>query len=412
MYHKLCSISVFTPFMRSISAVGFAIFIATTAFAAAVFPSPRGLVFDSLGNLYVSDGANSAIYKVSMDLELSSVFAGSPGSLGSVDGDGATARFRTPNGLAIDASGNIYVADTGNSTIRKITPAGVVTTLAGVAISTGSIDGIGAAAQFSLPQDVCVDASGVLFVADSGNHTIRQITALGSVTTSAGSHGIQGHADGTGSIARFNTPSGIAIGSAGLLYVADTNNNTLRVVNPTTGVVSTLVGTYGVTGATDGSGLAATFNGPTGTTVDGTGAIYVADTANSVIRKITAAGVVTTLAGLSGITGAQDGMGTGALFNHPRDVVVDSSGNVYVADTGNSAIRKITPHGVVTTLIITEQLSGGGQVGSSGASSSSSSSSGGSPNSSGGGGAPSTWFLMLIAAFASTRFAITLLRKR
>jgi len=393
--------------------MGFSILITTTAFATAVFPSPRGLVFDSLGNLYVSDGTNSTIYKVSMDVGQSAVFAGSPGALGSVDGNGTAALFRTPNGLAIDASGNIYVADTGNSTIRKITPAGVVSTLAGAATSTGSIDGIGAAAHFSLPQDLCIDASGALFVADSSNHTIRQISALGEVTTLAGSPGAQGTADGTESVARFNTPSGIAIGSLSLLYVADTNSNTVRVVNSATKVVSTLAGTYGVTGATDGTGLAATFNGLTGTAVDSTGTIYVADTANSIIRKITAAGVVTTLAGLSGITGTQDGKGPSALFNHPRDVVVDSSGNVYVADTGNSAIRKITPLGVVTTLDITAQPTDGGVVRAPGGSSSSSSSSGGSSSSSsGGGGATSPLFLMLITALAATRFAALLHSRR
>jgi hypothetical protein len=288
--------------------------------------------------------------------------AGEAGRLGSTDGTGGAARFGAvasyflefwgPGGVAVDSAGNVYVADTRNNTIRKMTPAGVVTTLAGLAQTdtdgypvSGSADGTGSAARFNNPYGVAVDSAGNVYVADTDNYTIRKVTPAGVVTTLAGQPGTFGSADGTGSAARFNHPTGIAADGAGNLYVAD--YGTIRKVAPV-GVVTTLAGSAGNFGSMDGTGSAARFWGPSGVAVDSAGNVYVADSADSTIRKVTPAGVVTTLAG--GTFGSADGTGSAVQFNYPSAVAVDSAGNVYVADTDNDTIRKVTPAAVVTTL--------------------------------------------------------------
>jgi len=265
-------------------------------------------------------------------------------SFGFADGTGSAARFNYPEGIAIDGSGNLYVADRGNHSIRKITSSGVVTTLAGSS-SSGFADGTGTAAQFREPTGTAVDGSGNVYVADRGNHSIRKITPSGAVTTLAGS-GTQGFADGTGIAAQFHSPTGIAVDGSGNVYVADRGNNRIRKITPS-GVVTTLAGS--TSGFADGTGTTAQFSAPAGIAIDGSGNLYVADQLNSLIRKITSSGVVTTLAG-SGSSGFADGTGTAAQFREPTGIAVDGSGNVYVADQLNQRIRKITPSGVVTTL--------------------------------------------------------------
>jgi hypothetical protein len=223
----------------------------------------------------------------------------------------------------VDGAGNVYVADQDNHTIRKITPAGVVSTLAGSAGVTGSTDGTGAAARFSGTAGVAVDGAGNVYAAEFVNSTVRKITAAGVVTTLAGTAGVTGSADGTGAAARFNTPFGVATDSAGNVYVADTINHTIRKITPA-GVVSTLAGTAGVTGSTDGTGAAARFNSPGGVAVDGAGNVYVADGSNHTIRKITSAGVVSTVVGVAG----QPGFVPGALpgrIGYPGDVAVSGT---------------------------------------------------------------------------------------
>ena len=276
--------------------------------------------------------------------------AGLAGSLGSADGTGSAARFNGPQGVAVDSAGNVYVADTDNNTIRKVTPGGVVTTLAGLAGSWGSADGTGSAARFDDPsgrgggqrgQRVC------------GGHRQQHDSEgdAGRGGDHAGGPGGKpwGSADGTGSAARFSSPEGVAVDSAGNVYVADTGNNTIRKVTPG-GVVTTLAGLAGSWGSADGTGSAARFDNPYGVAVDSAGNVYVADCYNCTIRKVTPGGVVTTLAGLAGSYGSADGTGSAARFYGPQGVAVDSAGNVYVADTWNHTIRKVTPGGVVTTL--------------------------------------------------------------
>ena len=323
---------------------------------AARFNGPMGVAVDGAGNVYVADTSNSTIRKITPEGVVTTL-AGAAEQEGSADGAGSAARFNLPWGVAADGAGNVYVADARNSTIRKVTPEGVVTTLAGAAGQIGSADGTGGAARFDGAEHVAVDSAGNVYVGEQLNETIRKITPEGVVTTLAGAAGQPGSVDGTGSAARFAGPSGVAVDNAGNVYVADGFNGTIRKVTPA-GVVTTLAGTAGQLGDQDGSGGAAQFQPPTGMAVDGAGYVYVADTYNDTIRKITPAGVVSTLAGAGSPSGSSDGTGSAARFFDPEGVAVDQGGNVYVADTENFTIRKIAPGGVVATLAGTAGQSG------------------------------------------------------
>jgi len=320
------------------------------------FTGPGGVAVDAAGNVYIADAWNNTIRKITpaaVVTTLAGMAAGYPpadGSRGATDGPGNVARFAYPKGVAVDAVGNIYVADSNNNTIRKITPAGVVSTLAGVSPfqSAGSADGMVAAARFEAPHGATVDTAGNVYVADTGNHTIRKITTDGVVTTFAGTVGGAGAADGTGGAARLYYPQGIAADAAGNLYVADTGNHTVRKI--AAGTVTTFAGLAGNSGSVDGTGSTARFSGPEGVAVDPAGNVYVADPGNHTIRKITPAGITTTIAGVAGNSGAADGPGSAARLNFPQGVATDLAGNVYVADTGNFTIRRIAADGIVTTL--------------------------------------------------------------
>ncbi|HZQ46792.1 MAG TPA: protein kinase, partial [Verrucomicrobiae bacterium] len=275
--------------------------------------------------------------------------AGQAATKGSVDGVGTNAQFNVPSAVALDGLGNVYVADTANNTIRRITPDGTVSTLAGLAGSSGNTDGSSSSARFLAPFGIAADNAGNVYVADTANNTIRKITPTGVVSTLAGLAKYPGNADGTGDNARFRNPWSIAVDSAGNLYVADSSNDTIRKITPG-GATGTLAGLAGSHGSTDGIGSNARFWNPEGVAVDSAGNVYVADTGNNMIRKITSNGMVTTLAGLAGSPGSADGTGSIARFSSPQGLAVDSAGNVYVADTDNSTIRKITPAGLVSTV--------------------------------------------------------------
>jgi streptogramin lyase len=319
------------------------------------FSAPFGVAVDGSGNVYVADTSNNAIRKIT-SAGVVSTFAGLPGTSGSTDGTGPAARFHAPYGVAMDGSGNVYVADTSNNAIRKITSAGVVSTFAGLAGTSGSADGTGSAARFNQPYGVAVDGSGNVYVADGGNHTVRRITPAGVVSTFAGLAGTSGSSDGTGSTARFYSPRGVAVDGSGSLCVADFFNQTIRKIT-TAGVVTTFAGLPGTSGSSDGTGSAARFVQPYGVAFDGNGNMYVGGS-SATIRRITSAGVVTTFAGLSGASGSLDGTGSTARFDSPMGVAVDGSGNVYVADQYNHTIRKITSSGVVSTFAGLAEISG------------------------------------------------------
>lgn len=366
--------------------------------SAARFNQPRGVVADAAGNLYLTDSTNHTLRKLSPTGVVTTI-AGRVGESGSQDGTPGT--FRNPTGLAIDGAGNLYVADSNNHTIRKVTPAGVVSTLAGSAGSQGAADGTGAGARFRTPNALAVTAGGDLIVADYGNHLIRKVTSAGVVTTLAGSAGLSGGTDGTGAAARFFYPCAVAAHPDGNVYVADYFNHTLRKVTPG-GVVTTLAGAAGAAGHVDGTGAAARFFVPRGLAVDGAGDLWVSDS-QAALRKVTPGGVVTTPAGSTSLgwvdgpaaaarfnvpaglaflpsgklaiadegnhavrllepgvgvstfagapaqAGYQDALGTAARFSDLSSVAVDASGNAFVADYGNACIRKVTPSGQVTT---------------------------------------------------------------
>jgi hypothetical protein len=323
----------------------------------AQFSGPASVAGDTAGNVYVADRGNNTIRKIT-PAGVVTTLAGFAGQPGSADGTGSGARFSYPSGVAVDGATNIYVVDMNNNTIRKITPAGVVTTIAGMAGVSGANDGTGTNARFYLnvpvgiPYNIAgiaVDSATNLYVADTHNYTIRKITPAGVVTTLAGQPGIYGTNDGTGSAARFNFPAGLAVDSGGNVYVADSFSDTIRKITPA-GAVTTLAGKPEVYGSGDGTGSSALFNSPCGVVIDSTGNICVADSGNQTIRDVTPAGVVTTLAGLAGSEGATDGTGSTARFAIPLGVGRDGAGNIYVAEYENNTIRKITTAGLVTTL--------------------------------------------------------------
>jgi sugar lactone lactonase YvrE len=318
--------------------------------SAALFGSFQGLAVNGNGTIYVADNVSVAIRSITPSGFVTSVMGANHDVPSSSDGIGTAARFNAPGAVSVDAADNVYVADAGNGTIRKITPAGDVTTVAGTAGVVGTADGTGASAQFKGPSGVAVDAKGNIYVADTDNHTIREISPSGAVTTLAGTAGAFGSADGSGAAARFSGPSGVAVDAGGTVYVADTGNNTIREISPG-GVVTTLAGGPGTVGGfADGAGSSARFESPEGVAVDAKGDVYVADTGNNAIRVTSSAGIVTTLAGAPSSAGNADGPLATAQFGAPQGVAVDSAGNVYVADTRNSTIRRITPDGSVTTL--------------------------------------------------------------
>jgi hypothetical protein len=310
------------------------------------FILPGSVAVDGTGNVYVADTWNHTIRKIT-PAGVVSTLAGLAGSAGGADGSGTNARFNAPTSVAVDASGYLYVTDTNNQTIRKITPDGVVSTFAGALGSWGTIDGLGGSARFSFPQGVAVDTTGNVFVANGG--TIRKITPAGLVSTYAGLAGTSGSTDGAAGDARFSYPRSVAVDSAGNVYVADTDSGTIRKIT-TSGVVSTLAGMAGSTGGrVDGTGGSARFNWPTGVAVDGNGNVYVADTNNAALRMVTPTGTVTTLAGNS--TGFADGAANVVRFNCPSGIAVDRVGVLYVADSYNNTIRKgtvIAPPAIAT----------------------------------------------------------------
>ena len=329
--------------------------------SSAKFYNPTGIAVDAWGTVYVADKENHLIRKIMPD-GIVSTFSGGGSAGGSAsghaDGAGVAATFNGPTGVALDSSGSLFVADQSNSLIRKITPSGVVVTFAGGGsaggTASGHADGFGVSATFWIPTGIAVDAAGFVFVADANNNLIRKISPSGLVSTLAGggSSGgtAQGNADGTGSSATFTYPLGVAVDASGSVFVVTYSSNLIRKIS-SSGVVSTLAGGGGAGGSAsghaDGVGVSATFNHPLGISVDAFGSVLVADCDNNLIRKISSSGVVSTIAGGGSaggvLAGRADGEGLMATFYIPTGVAVAASGTVFVADRSNNLVRKLTP---------------------------------------------------------------------
>lgn len=332
--------------------------------ATATFRQLVAMTMDSAGNIFLAESyaglQYNALRKISANGIVSTI-AGSHAGRGAADGAGSAASFFRPRGLAVDASGKVWVADTDNQLIRQISASGTVTTLAGAtgyALLTDPGDGKGTLARFFQPTAIVVDSHGTAFVADAVHNTIRKVLDDGTVTTLAGKAGGYGAVDGTGSSAIFAGLSSLTIDRTGIMYATDMS--AIRRIDPTTGAVTTLAGQLGpfTQGSTDGTGTAVRFGYLAAIAADSAGNLYVVDSLNNNVRKMTPNGAVTTLAGTAGVTGSADGQGAAASFNRPQGIAVDGAGNVYVADTGNNLIRRISPAGVVTTIA--------GQVGANG----------------------------------------------
>ncbi|GAA3973378.1 NHL repeat-containing protein [Mucilaginibacter dorajii] len=294
--------------------------------AAATFYSPQGITIDASGNFYIADALNSAIRKMTSAAAVTTITGN--GTIGYVDGSLADARFYAPQALVTDATGNIYVADFSNNMIRKITPGGVVSTLAGSG-TAGYDDGTGANASFNNPRGLVFGADGNLYVADRGNNLIRKVTTAGVVTTFAGNRAAAQVDNLTGTSASFNKPSGIAVDASGNLYVADSFNYSIRKITAA-GVVTTYFGksTHRIVGT------------PSAISIDAKGNMFITDQTGRVF-EVTSDKVLIPLAGLSATAGFTDGTGTSARFASPQGVVADGNGNIYVTDAGNNSIRKI-----------------------------------------------------------------------
>jgi sugar lactone lactonase YvrE len=311
--------------------------------------SPEGIAIDKKGNLYVTEYRTSIIRKIDSDGNVT-LFGGQPFKTGFKDGKMEDALIDRPHGIALDEKENVYFCDMKNHLIRKIDKNGVMSTYAGTVGKSGSADGEKSQASFNQPEDLAFDSKGNLFIADSYNFTIRKINKKGIVSTVAGKAGMGGYADGKGENALFNKPLGIAINKDNEICVADSDydgkmggNCLIRKIDKN-GNVSTFAGVPNVEGNKDGTKDEATFNRPVGIEIDDLGNIYIADTEGDVIRMIDKKGNVSTIGGQYLKESSEEGIGKEAAFFDPQSLVVSKKGDIFITDTHNSRIvvgRKI-----------------------------------------------------------------------
>ncbi len=309
--------------------------------AEASFASPAGVTIDNGGNLFISDFESFTIREIAAGQVTTP--AGTPTVAGSADG--RPGGLANPMGIVYSPADDfLVIADRGNHTVRLRYPGdrllGYLLTIGGLAGQPGIVDGLFEVSRFSSPSAIAADPRGRLYVADSGNHRIRRMTSVPgyigyyAISTFAGSS--EGSADGPTALSRFRNPSGVAVDGENIVYVADTGNHTIRKI--ANGVVTTLAGLAGSPGSADGYGGAARFNAPTAMVVDARGNLYVCDTGNHTIRKVSPSGLVTTVAGLAGSPGASDGTAGSARLASPGGIAIDANGTIYIADTGNHRI--------------------------------------------------------------------------
>ena len=313
----------------------------------ASFQGPSAIAANGVGNLFIGDGC--AVRKISADGTIST-FAGT-GSCGySGDGGLATqALIGGAAGIALDSKGNLYFSD--NNRIRKVTPQGIISTVAGNGLSCCTGDGVPATATaLNSPYGLVVDQNGVLYIAETGNDRVRRVGSNGIITTIAGGSGEGYSGDGGAATgAMLNRPEGIALDAAGVIYVADTNNERVRRITPD-GIIQTVAGTGEMNFTGDqGQASLATLHLPMGVATDGFGNVYIADSFNYRVRRVDPLGTITTYAGRSGAAG-DGGQARDAVLSNPASVVVDASGNVYISDTRNNCVRRIAPNGIITTV--------------------------------------------------------------
>jgi len=329
------------------------------------FDDPLGIAVDANTNVYVADLDNHVIRQLSLSGTnwVSTTIAGQMGVPGSANGTGTNALFNGPHGIAVDSSGNVYVADTGNSTIRELTQSGgiwTVSTVGGLAGTTGNTNGVNQGNLYRFPTGLVVDGSGNIYIADEGNSQIRELSPVGGNwygTTLAGLVGVAGSQDGTSADATFAGPSGITMDASGNLYVADSDNNLIRELTSNSGnwTVTTIAGSAHATGSTDGTGSAALFDDPTGIAVDMSGDLYVVDSGNATIRRLTVNGTnwtSFTAAGVALNTGSADGTGTAVRFKAPNAIAIDTYTNVYISDSANGTIRGTPLFATVTPAVL------------------------------------------------------------
>jgi sugar lactone lactonase YvrE len=319
---------------------------------AAQLNRPRYITVDSAGNLYIADVFNYRIRKVTPNGMIDTIAGSATGGFGGDGGPATAARLSNPNGLAVDSAGNLYIADTNNYRIRKVTSGGMISTVAGNGTSGYSGDnGLATAARLSSPYDVAVDSTGNLYIADTNNYRIRKVTTDGMINTAAGNGSMGYNGDGQpATAAALWSPYGMAVDSTGSLYIAENSNNRIRKV--TAGMISTVAGN-GLTGFSGDGGpaTAARVSNPTGLAYDSAGNLYITGNYYNRIRKVTADGIITALAGTGtrGYSG-DGGPATAAQLNNPYSVAVDSAGSLYISDYGNYRVRKVTIAGVISTV--------------------------------------------------------------
>jgi DNA-binding beta-propeller fold protein YncE len=317
--------------------------------AQARFSDPAGLALDAVGNLLIADSANHCLRRLGLDGSVITL-AGQPGQPG-MD----AAHLDSPTALVVAPDGTIFVADSGNHVIRRVVPGGRISTFAGKVGEPGAVNGTGGEARFHSPLGLALARDGSLVVADAGNHAIRRIAADTTVSTLAGDLGVWGTDDGPAAAARFNGPVGLAFDTAGNLLIADSANHTLRRFS-TNGTVTTFAGKAGDDGCLDGSADRSRFCNPAGLAFDARGSLYVVDSSNHVLRRVKPDGTVSTVAGLAGSEGSTDGdLRVGRFFN-PYGLVVTSAGSLVVSDTYNQILREVK---LPFTLSVTRPAKGG-----------------------------------------------------